>query len=113
MFIDFSEIPHLLNIQSLISMLTPIQVYGLSLVLSQGISNVPATIALIRHTVYWRALFVGVNIGGVGFLPGSMANIIALRLSRMKTRDYHRYALPFFTVLAVLGLLLVYTGIYR
>ena len=112
MFIDFSEIPHLLGIQSLISMLTPIQVYGLSLVLSQSISNVPATIALIRHTIYWKSLFAGVNIGGVGFLPGSMANIIALRLSRMKTRDYHWYALPFFVVLGLLGLLLVYIGLY-
>ncbi len=112
MFIDFSEIPHLLGIQSLISMLDPIQVYGVSLVLSQGISNVPATIALIRHTAYWKSLFAGVNIGGVGFLPGSMANIIALRLSRMKTCDYHRYALPFFVVLGLLGLLLVYIGLY-
>ncbi len=112
MFIDFSEIPHLLGIQSLISVLTPIQVYGLSLVLSQAISNVPATIALIRHTVYWKPLFAGVNIGGVGFLPGSMANIIALRLSRMKTRDYHRYALPFFVLLGLLCLLLVYIGLY-
>ncbi len=112
MFIDFSEIPHLLGVQSLISMLSPVQVYGVSLVLSQLISNVPATIAIIRHTVYWKPLFAGVNIGGVGFLPGSMANIIALRLSRVKTRDYHRYALPFFIVLGLLGLFLVYIGLY-
>ncbi len=111
-FIDFSEMPHLFGIQSLISMMSPIQIYGFSLVLSQSISNVPATIALIRHTIYWKPLFAGVNIGGVGFLPGSMANIIALRLSKMKIRDYHRYALPFFVVLALLGLLLVYIGLY-
>ncbi|NPA99177.1 MAG: hypothetical protein GXO43_07340 [Crenarchaeota archaeon] len=112
MFIDFSEIPHLLRIQSLISMLSPLQIYGLSLVLSQGISNVPATIALIRHTIYWKALFAGVNIGGVGLLPGSMANIIALRLSRTSVRDYHRYALPFFLVMSMVGFILVLVGLY-
>ncbi len=112
MFIDFSEIPHLLRIQPLISMLNPLQIYGLSLVLSQGISNVPATIALIRHTIYWKALFAGVNIGGIGLLPGSMANIIALRLSRTSVRDYHRYALPFFAMMCFAGFILVLLGLY-
>jgi len=112
MFIDFSEIPHLLRIQPLISMLNPLQIYGLSLLLSQGISNVPATIALIRHTIYWKALFAGVNIGGIGLLPGSMANIIALRLSRTSVRDYHRYALPFFAMMCLAGFILVLLGLY-
>jgi len=112
MFIDFSEIPHLLRIQPLISMLNPLQIYGLSLALSQGISNVPATIALIRHTIYWKALFAGVNIGGVGLLPGSMANIITLRLSRTSVRDYHRYALPFFVMMCLAGFILVLLGLY-
>lgn len=45
---------------------------------SQVISNVPSAILLARFTDAYRELLVGVNIGGVGTLVGSLASLIAL-----------------------------------
>jgi Na+/H+ antiporter NhaD/arsenite permease-like protein len=50
------------------------------LVLSQGISNVPAALMLAPFSPHWRAVFLGVNIGGMGTLIASMASLISYRL---------------------------------
>lgn len=52
---------------------------------SQVISNVPAAILFAQFTDSYRELLVGVNIGGVGTLVASLANLIALA----KYREYH------------------------
>ena len=45
----------------------------------QVISNVPSAILLSQFTTNWRALLVGVNIGGVGTLISSLASLITFR----------------------------------
>ncbi len=45
----------------------------------QVISNVPSAILLSRFTENYRALLVGVNIGGVGTLISSLASLITFR----------------------------------
>lgn len=54
------------------------------ILLSQLISNVPATIFLAEFTDQWYLLAWGVNVGGFGFAIGSMANLIALRLGKAR-----------------------------
>ncbi len=84
--------------------------YVAALLTSQVISNVPATLLLAGGTGQLTALAVGVNVGGYGFVLGSMANLIALRLAREPhgLREFHRISLPFLLVCAVLvGLLAV------
>ena len=51
---------------------------------SQVISNVPSAILLAQFTDNYRELLVGVNIGGVGTIVGSLASLIALA----KYREY-------------------------
>ena len=46
---------------------------------SQVISNVPAAVLLSHFTDAWQPLLVGVNIGGVGTLVGSLASLITLQ----------------------------------
>lgn len=53
-----------------------------AVVLSQVISNVPATIFLAEFSDHWYALAWGANVGGFGLAIGSLANLIALRLGR-------------------------------
>lgn len=53
-----------------------------AMVLSQLISNVPATILLSEFSQHWYGLAWGANIGGFGLAIGSLANLIALRLGR-------------------------------
>ncbi len=84
---------------------TPLRAYVAGAVLSQGISNVPAAIMLAEFTHDWRALAYGVSVGGFGIAIGSLANLIAVRLS--KTRGiwlpFHLVSIPFFLVAGVLG----------
>ena len=84
---------------------TALRAYVAGAVLSQGISNVPAAIMLAQFTNDWRALAFGVSVGGFGIAIGSLANLIAVRLS--KTRGvwlpFHLVSIPFWLVAAVLG----------
>ena len=58
----------------------PLGVYGAGIGISQLISNVPAAMLLSRATADWRSLFYGVNLGGLGTIVASFANLIGLSL---------------------------------
>lgn len=77
---------------------------------SQIVSNVPAAIALAEYSKDWRVLAYGVNVGGFGFMVGSLANLIALRLSgdRRAWLSFHTYAIPALFVAAAMGYLLLF-----
>jgi Na+/H+ antiporter NhaD/arsenite permease-like protein len=51
-----------------------------SILLSQLISNVPASILLSEFTSNWRPLLLGVNAGGLGTIIASMASVISYKL---------------------------------
>lgn len=55
-------------------------IYFNSILLSQFISNVPASILLAEFTSNWRPLLLGVNIGGLGTIIASMASVISYKL---------------------------------
>lgn len=79
------------------------------LLLSQLMSNVPAAIFLENFTQEWRTLAWGVSVGGFGLAIGSLANLIALRLSRVPGlyREFHFWSLPMLLLSVVLGLWLL------
>jgi Na+/H+ antiporter NhaD/arsenite permease-like protein len=79
--------------------------YLASIAASQLISNVPAAIALAEYSRDWRVIAYGVNVGGFGFMVGSLANLIALRMAgdRRAWLSFHAYAVPFLGLAAVLG----------
>jgi Na+/H+ antiporter NhaD/arsenite permease-like protein len=68
--------------------------------LSQGISNVPATILLSSYSGDWRTLAWATDMGGFGFILGSLANLIALRLAGRhgSLGGFHAWSLPFLFV---------------
>lgn len=86
----------------------PLSLYLAGVGLSQAISNVPATVALLQVDVHPLRLAVAANVGGFGLAIGSLANLIALRLegSREGWREFHRLSLPFLLVAGVLCYLL-------
>ncbi|MBC7659905.1 MAG: anion transporter [Chitinophagaceae bacterium] len=68
-----------------------------SILASQVISNVPSTIAMVEYSSDWKTIAYGVNIGGYGFMIGSLANLIALRMakdSKIWIR-FQLYSVPF------------------
>lgn len=74
-------------------------------ILSQGISNVPATILLARFSDDWSTLAWGVNVGGFGTVIGSLANLIALRIGRQRGAlpAFHAWSMAFFLLVGGLA----------
>jgi Na+/H+ antiporter NhaD/arsenite permease-like protein len=84
-----------------------VHVYTATLLLSQAVSNVPATAAMASIGAPWRPVRLGVDAAGPMLVAGSLTNLIALRLSKGSIRDMHRAQLiPATTVAAILGVLL-------
>jgi Na+/H+ antiporter NhaD/arsenite permease-like protein len=79
--------------------------YVAGVALSQGISNVPAAILLGEYSKDWRVIAWGVNVGGFGFVLGSLANLIALRMLDQPRAwlRFHAWSVPFVIVAGALG----------
>ena len=67
--------------------------FFVSIGLSQIISNVPTAILLSSFTEFKKALIIGVNVGGVGTMVASLANLISFKLytKKYKSSRYKRY----------------------
>lgn len=99
MFIDvhlLTQLPLLQGALHSVTTLPPGGIYLLGIGLSQVISNVPGTILLLNYVEPSTLLAWAMNIGGFGLLPGSLANIIALRManSRRIWWRFHLFSLP-------------------
>jgi Na+/H+ antiporter NhaD/arsenite permease-like protein len=87
----------------------PLAVYGAGIGISQLISNVPAAMLLSRVTADWHSLFYGVNIGGLGTIVASFANLIGLSLylKGRKENDWKGFIMEAFVwnvlLLVILG----------
>lgn len=82
----------------------PMVVYGTSVILSQGISNVPTAVLLSGFTNYYEALLLGVSVGGLGTLVASLANLIAYKYY---VKFYSKKSYLIYFTLMNFGLLLV------
>ncbi len=111
MFIDFNviaKIPTVHNFITSTDLSNPKNLFGVSVLLSQIISNVPASIFLSKYSTNYRIISYGVNVGGNGFIIGSLANIIALRLSKKNLfLEFHKYSLMFLFITFILVVLLL------
>lgn len=63
-----------------------------ALALSQVMSNVPATIMLLGCP--WLPLAAGVDLGGLGTPIASLANLIAIKLSDIGTKEFTKAQIP-------------------
>ncbi|MGS0740252.1 SLC13 family permease [Glaciimonas sp. GG7] len=105
MFIDLRLVAQLPLVHAGIASMDlgqPQRLYFAGILASQLISNVPAAILLAEYSRDWRLIAFGVNVGGFGFLLGSLANIIALRMTPDKKawRTFHVYSIPFLLIVA-------------
>ncbi len=108
MFIDvhlITRLPVAGHVLHDVSQLSQGGLFTLGIALSQIISNVPATILLLNYVPPSALLAFAVNVGGFGLLPGSLANLIALRMAndrRIWVR-FHYYSLPMLLWAALVG----------
>lgn len=109
-FIFVSELNHNQAITQAIQALiqSPAAVYLLGLITSQFISNVPTVILLAKFTQAVPALFLGVNIGGLGSIVASLANLLALKqLIQLNKTTQIRVFIKVFTWVNFLSLLIL------
>lgn len=105
MFIDLRLVAQLEPVRHALAMLAltePTHLYWAGVGLSQVISNVPAAILLAEYSRDWPVMAFAVSVGGFGFMVGSLANLIALRMARDKRAwlVFHAYSIPFLVVAA-------------
>lgn len=81
--------------------------YLSGLVMSQVISNVPATMLLAPFTENWQELVLGVDIGGMGTLIASLASVISYKLFVKEYQQEAKAYFKSFTWYNVLGLILL------
>lgn len=112
MFVDVYLLTRLPVLQAHFDAITHLgdgALYLLAIALSQVISNVPATILLLQKVPPSEVLAWAVNIGGFGLLPGSLANLIALRMAKDRRVwwRFHLFSLPLLAWAMLSGWLLL------
>ena len=75
-----------------------------TVVISQVISNVPATLLLAGFTQNWPLLIVGSNIGGLGTLIASMANLISYKYVCKSYAHFRHAYTRWFTIVCLIFL---------
>jgi len=85
--------------------------YLISLITSQFISNVPATLMLSGFTTNYKNLIIGVNLGGLGTLIASMASLISYKAYTKEYKENTGKYLKSFTVYNLI-FLFVLTGVW-
>jgi Na+/H+ antiporter NhaD/arsenite permease-like protein len=81
--------------------------FAVSIVTSQFISNVPATLLLTSFTGNLKEVLLGVNIGGLGTLIASMASLISYKEFSRKYEDKKVRYLGVFTIMNVVFLMIL------
>ncbi|MCR5514971.1 MAG: citrate transporter, partial [Lachnospira sp.] len=79
----------------------------ISLITSQLISNVPATLMLSGFTANYKELIIGVNVGGLGTLIASMASLISYKAYTKEYKENTGKYMKTFTVYNLLFLVVL------
>ncbi|MCF0146769.1 MAG: anion permease [Clostridium sp.] len=83
-----------------------------SILISQVISNVPATMLLSGFTTSIRELLIGVNIGGLGTLISSLASVISFKIYTNEFPEESSNYFKSFTLYNILGLVIIIPLVY-
>ena len=83
-----------------------------SIISSQFISNVPATMLISAFTPYYKGLLLGVNIGGLGTIIASLASVISYKLYLNEYPSNGGNYIKKFTLYNILGLVIILFILY-
>ena len=79
-FVFSGNLAHMPSVQEVLGGLMGDHPMLTSLIASQVISNVPASVLLAGFTDNWHSLLIGVDLGGLGTPIASLASLIALKI---------------------------------
>ncbi len=106
-FIFSGNLQNIASVKEVLQRLAGEYTFETSVVASQVISNVPATLILAPFTDNWKELTIGCDVGAFGTPIASLANLIAIKIY-LKSEDSKagKYML-FFTIAEVVTLLIL------
>ncbi len=115
LFIFIGNIKRIPALSLKLEELVKINEVGISILLSQFISNVPAAILCSGFTKNISNLIIGTNIGGLGTLIASMASLISFKqYSYIENADTKKYIIVFtiINIIFLIAMLLIYLLLY-
>ncbi|MEG0773481.1 SLC13 family permease [Clostridium sp.] len=113
-FIFIGNISNLHGVKSVMSTFlgSETSTYFSGILLSQVISNVPATMLLSKFTTFYKDLLLGANIGGMGTLIASLASVISYKLYANEYSYENSRYIKTFTAYNLIGLVIFVPIIY-
>ena len=97
-FIFSGNMSRIDGVRNLFSKLLEKNTLLFSVLSCQVISNVPSAILLSQFTINYKALLIGVNIGGVGTLISSLASLITFREYVHHYQNKTKYYIGLFSI---------------
>ena len=98
-------------VKELLGTLTEGREFAVSVIASQFVSNVPATLMLSGFTRDFKELLIGVNAGGLGTLIASMASLISFKFFSGEYKNKQGAYILVFTLLNI-AFLAVFVGVH-
>jgi Na+/H+ antiporter NhaD/arsenite permease-like protein len=104
---DIQQVPLVVKTLSVLER-NPVSVYFTSIVASQVMSNVPATVLVAQFSHHVAAMFYGTNVGGLGTMIASLCNLLAFKQFNIYASKTARkkFFLPF-TVINFIALFVI------
>ncbi len=110
-FIFTGNIARIDAVKDFLSSMTEGKEFAVSVVASQVVSNVPATLMLSGFASDYKELLLGVNAGGLGTLIASMASLISFKFFSGSYKDKQWRYIVWFTVANVV-FLAIFIGVH-
>ena len=110
-FVFSGNMAHMPEMQNLLGGLMGDHPMLTSLITSQVISNVPASVLLAGFTANWHSLLIGVDLGGLGTPIASLASLIAFRMYMHTAGASGRAFMREFAIANIVALVLM-TALY-
>ena len=98
-FIFTGNIARIDAVKNMLSEMTAGREFVISVVASQVVSNVPATLMLSGFAANLKELLLGVNVGGLGTLIASMASLISFKFYSASYKEKQGKYIIYFTVI--------------
>ena len=105
-FIFTGNIARISSISDFLNSVTSGREFTVSVIASQFISNVPATLMLSNFASDCRELLIGVNAGGLGTLIASMASLISFKFYSAGHKDERGRYIIYFSIVNIIFLVI-------
>ncbi len=107
-FIFVGNVAEIEGIQNFLASILEGRIEVVSVLTSQIISNVPASLLLSGFTSQWQGLIIGCNFGGLGTLIASMASLISYKMVVKEYPEQRKRYFRCFTLLNICFLLFLF-----